>query len=50
MYDWDDICYECTGYGDDYELDEDGELICRVAVRVRLIQTESGRKNERSIN
>lgn len=18
MYDWDDICYECTGYGDDY--------------------------------
>lgn len=25
MYDWDDICYECTGYGDDYELDEEGE-------------------------
>lgn len=29
MYDWDDICYECTGYGDDYEVDEEGELICR---------------------
>lgn len=29
MYDWDDICYECTGYGDDYELDEEGELIFR---------------------
>ena len=27
--DWDysDICYECTGYGDDYSLDEDGELV-----------------------
>lgn len=25
---WDDYdyCYECTGYGDDYYLDEDGEL------------------------
>lgn len=20
-------CYECTGYGDDYYLDEDGELV-----------------------
>ena len=29
MYDWDDTCYECTGYGDDYELDEEGELIYR---------------------
>jgi len=29
MYDWDDICYECTGYGDNYEVDENGELICR---------------------
>ena len=23
----DDICYECTGYGDDYYIDEDGELV-----------------------
>ena len=25
---WDnyDYCYECTGYGDDYYFDEDGEL------------------------
>ena len=23
-YDW---CYECTGYGDDYGYDEDGELV-----------------------
>lgn len=21
-------CYECTGYGDDYYVDEDGELRC----------------------
>lgn len=24
-----DYCYECSGYGDDYYVDEDGELICR---------------------
>ena len=24
------ICYECTGYGDDYYFDEEtGELICK---------------------
>lgn len=23
-----DVCYECTGYGDDYYLDENGELKC----------------------
>ena len=22
-----DECYECTGYGDDYYIDEDGELV-----------------------
>lgn len=22
-----DRCYECTGYGDDYILDENGELV-----------------------
>lgn len=22
-----DICYECQGYGDDYYMDEDGELV-----------------------
>lgn len=22
-----EICYECTGYGDDYYMDEDGELV-----------------------
>ena len=21
-----DVCYECTGYGDDYYIDENGEL------------------------
>jgi hypothetical protein len=26
--DWADICYECGGYGDDYSIDEDGELVC----------------------
>lgn len=24
-----DYCYECTGYGDNYYENEDGELICR---------------------
>ncbi len=23
-----DHCYECTGYGDDYYEDENGELVC----------------------
>lgn len=22
-----DRCYECTGYGDDYVIDDDGELV-----------------------
>lgn len=26
MYD-PDYCYECTGYGDDYYVDENGELV-----------------------
>ena len=27
---WDnyDYCYECSGYGDDYSIDDDGELVC----------------------
>ena len=25
--DYDDICYECSGYGDDYSFDEDGEIV-----------------------
>lgn len=27
---WDDsdYCYECGGYGNDYSIDEDGELVC----------------------
>lgn len=24
-----DYCYECTGYGDNYYENEDGEMICR---------------------
>lgn len=24
-----DYCYECSGYGDDYYVGEDGELVCR---------------------
>ena len=27
-YEDDDYCYECKGYGDDYYVDEDGELVC----------------------
>jgi len=23
-----DVCYECTGYGDDYYEDENGEMKC----------------------
>ena len=23
-----DYCYECSGYGDDYYLNDDGELVC----------------------
>ena len=26
-----EICYECTGYGDDYYTDENGELISACA-------------------
>lgn len=26
--DFDDICYECGGYGDDFSIDENGEMIC----------------------
>lgn len=26
MDEW-DVCYECTGYGDDYYTDENGELV-----------------------
>lgn len=25
---WEDHCYECGGYGDDYSVDENGELVC----------------------
>lgn len=25
---YDDICYECGGYGDDYYYDENGDLVC----------------------
>ena len=28
MSDYDDYCYECQGYGDDYYEDEDGNLVC----------------------
>lgn len=23
-----DYCYECTGYGDDYYMDDNGDLVC----------------------
>lgn len=29
MSKWDYVCYECTGNGDDYYVDENGELVCR---------------------
>lgn len=27
MDDFNEICYECSGYGDDYYIDDDGELV-----------------------
>ena len=27
-YNYNEICYECEGYGDDYYLDDDGKLVC----------------------
>lgn len=27
-YDYGDYCYECQGYGDDYFMNDDGELEC----------------------
>lgn len=27
MDEYDEVCYECTGYGDDYYVDDDGELV-----------------------
>ena len=29
MLDYLDYCYECSGYGDDYYTNDDGELECR---------------------
>lgn len=29
MDDRDEVCYECTGYGDDYYVNEDGEYVPR---------------------
>lgn len=26
-FNYDDYCYECSGYGDDYYVDDDGELV-----------------------
>ena len=28
MDELDDICYECTAYGDNYYIDDKGELVC----------------------
>lgn len=25
---FDDYCYECRGYGDDYSVDKSGEFVC----------------------
>ena len=25
---YEDYCYECKGYGDDYYINDDGELVC----------------------
>ena len=57
-----DYCYECSGYGDDYYMDEDGELVCRcpechmnpnydqviakLAVLVRNLEPKQGRIRE----
>ena len=28
MYEDNDVCYECSAYGDDYFMNDDGELEC----------------------
>lgn len=45
-----DRCYECTGYGDDYYIDDDGELVsacddCPFNVS-ELDSEERGNQNE----
>lgn len=38
-----ETCYECTGYGDDYTIDEDGEMVCRCTdcwVMERLLEDD----------
>lgn len=27
-YDYEDCCYECSAYGDDYFINDDGEMEC----------------------
>lgn len=49
--DYDEICYECTGYGDDYYFDEDGELThacptCPVRVWAERQRANRRQKNE----
>lgn len=40
MYDDYDRCYECSAYGDDYYIDDDGELVCYCPECQRLFDEE----------
>lgn len=40
MYDDYDHCYECSAYGDDYYIDDDGELVCYCPECQRLFDDE----------
>lgn len=40
MYDDYDRCYECSAYGDDYYIDDDGELVCYCPECQRLFDDE----------
>lgn len=36
----DDTCYECGAYGDDYFINEDGELECRCSTCFMMTQDD----------
>jgi hypothetical protein len=40
MYDDYDRCYECSAYGDDYYIDDNGELVCYCPECQRLFDDE----------
>lgn len=49
MPDYEEYCFECEGYGDDYYIDADGELVCACDccwVRAKMIKEIEKEENE----